>query len=160
MRTEHWGDDTILKECRDRSLRWIAGSNEDLSALCEKLDSHIPDMDDFGSFLGSFALNAGCAHLDLIRQTQTDGSQPLIDALQMCYETVDFCVQQDLAPEPGPAPASSDIENHDMMNREVEWQIDQLGRIKGQQDLSRFIPASVGDPRVNAFITEMLTKNR
>lgn len=154
QRIENWGDEAILSKIRDKALAWLDGSREDFSDFGAQLESHIPDMDDFGSLLGSFALNAGVSHLDLIDQVGTDDSQPVVDGLQMCYETVDFCVQEQLHHDSTARATDSQIENHEIMLLEIDWQIEEINSLKSRQDLSQFVVGRSGEPRVSAFIAE------
>ncbi len=117
--TESWGDNEALMECRDSAFGWLDGLGVDTPRLQQEIEPHIPYTDDFGSILGSFALNAGLAHLDLLAQLQTNDNEPLIDALQMCYDTVDFAVQTTIDPSCKSSIPSTDIDFHPMMLLEV-----------------------------------------
>jgi hypothetical protein len=98
----------------------------------------IPSTEEFGKLHGSIAVNAGVAHLDLIRQVSSDDSDSIIDALLMCYETVAFCVQQELDPKCARSVPLREIDTHAMMKREVEWQITTLHRVRGCSDFVHF----------------------
>ena len=155
-RAENWGDIKGFVSCREKALLWLREESEDLSILREEIDPHIPDMDDFGSVLGSLALNAGCAHLDLIDQTVSAGPKPLIDALMMCYESVYFCIGEALDPETARSPTDSETDNHEAMSLEIDWQLEHIKRIKGCSDLEQFVTNDTNDSSIFKFMAMAL----
>jgi len=155
-RTENWGDVTSFATCREKAVLWLRGETESLTFLREELDPHIPDMDDFGSALGSIALNAGCAHLDLIEQSNSDEPKPLDDALMMCYESVYFCIGEALDPEATRPLTDSEIVNHEMMSLEIDWQIEHIRNIRINSDLVQFVTSGTEDSQISALMAKAL----
>lgn len=147
---ENWGDDNVFLQCRTEARDLLEGKRKRLSIRSKDLDPHVPDMDDFGTILGSFALNAGCAHFDLIKQTRTDDSRPTADALVMCYDTVDFCVQDEKG--------RRELDGY--MNREVKWQLKAMQAIRGEVDLPRYVQKSIGDRTVSQLIERVIMRHK
>jgi hypothetical protein len=135
---------------------WLREEIEGLTLLREELDPHIPDMDDFGSALGSIALNAGCAHLDLIEQSNIDEPKPLVDALMMCYESVYFCIGEALDPGATRPLTDSEIDNCEMMSLEIDWQIGHIRSIRRNPDLVQFVTSGTEDSHIFALMAKVL----
>lgn len=154
--TECWGDNEVLMKCRDSGFGWLDGVDVDASKLQQEMEPHIPHTDDFGSILGSFALNAGLAHLDLLAQLQTNDNEPLTDALQVCYDTVDFAVQTTIDPSCKSSIPSADIDSHPMMLLEVQNQIELIRSISGNKNLRSFVEGQSYESELARFISNAL----
>lgn len=147
--TENWGDEKILSESRRIARAWLQGSNVDFSLILGVLDSAIPDSEDFGSALGSYAQNASISHSYMLDQINTEDMQPLLWVLEKCYDSIDLYVQELLDPNgKGNLPATQ-IENHEMMITEMTWQKDQLSKVKDQPDLTGFVVEDKNEPIFN-----------
>ena len=157
VRQEQWGDASPFAQCRDEAIGFLRGECNSLSVTTATLDPLVPDTEDFGSLHGSLALNAGIAHLDLIAQVTSDDSAPVIDALLMCYETIDFCVQHELDPQCCRSVALKEIDAHAMMKRELAWQTGSLRRVTGCSDLVQFATRDFDDSRLASFMLETIS---
>lgn len=136
---EKWGDAGLLTKCREKAANWIIDSKSEAEIFREDLEKIIPDSEDFGSILGSYAQNASIAHWYLLDQLATNDRQPLVWVLNKCYDTLDFYVQEILDPNmEGNLPASQ-IENHPALVEEVFWQIEKLESVKNNSNLPKFI---------------------
>ena len=136
---EKWGDPALLNKCREKAATWIIDSKGDSEILSEDLEGIIPDSEDFGSLLGSYAQNASIAHSYLLDQLETNDGQPLVWVLHKCYDTIDFYVQEVLDPDLNGNLASTEIENHPAMISEVFWQIENLESIRNNSNLPEHI---------------------
>ncbi len=137
--TEGWGDEVVLCQIRQMANNWLCGSVIGISAMSKQLSRVIPDSDDFGSVLGSYALNAGAAHDYLLEQTQTTEHSPLLCVLQYCYDTIDCYVQEVLDPDCKGGLSESEIESHEAMIKEIDFQLGILSGVKGKSDLVKFV---------------------
>ncbi len=153
---ENWGDNEVLMECRSTAFGWLDGLYVDASRRQQELEPHIPHTDDFGSILGSFALNAGLAHLDLLAQLETNDNEPITDALQMCYDTVDFAVQTTIDPSCKSSIPSSIIDSHPMMILEARNQMEMIRLISGIKDLRSFVEDNSHESELAKFISNAL----
>ena len=157
-RREDWGDETHLSQCRTESLDYLRSKRRALSISHSALEPFIPHTENFGSLLGSFAVNCGVAHLHLIEQFTEENSAPLQGALAMCYETVDFCVQSELDPHCTRSVPLPEIDAHAMMRLEVDWQFKTLGRIQGNSDLVGFVTTESHNPTLAQFLLDTATQ--
>jgi len=146
---EGWGDELVLSQSRQAANGWLSGASIDVGDLSKQLSKVIPDTEDFGSALGSFALNAGVAHEYLLEQIQSKEYVALIYVLQNCYDTIDFYVQELLDPECNGGVSESDIENHVAMVNEINWQLSMLNKVKGNKDLVKFAGDQGVEPILN-----------
>jgi len=146
---EGWGDETVLSQSRQAANSWLRGASSNIDALAKQLSKVIPDTEEFGSALGSYALNSGVAHEYLLEQTKSKEYAPLIYVLQNCYDTIDFYVQELLDPECNGGVSESDIESHVAMVNEVNWQLSMLNQVKGKQDLINFAGGQGIEPIFN-----------
>jgi len=146
---ECWGDESVLSQSRQAANGWLCGASVDVGALSKQLSKVIPDTEDFGSALGSFALNAGVAHEHLLEQIKSKEYAPLIYVLQNCYDTIDFYVQELLDPECNGGVSESDIENHLAMVNEINWQLSMLNRVKDSKDLVKLAGDQGIEPILN-----------
>jgi uncharacterized protein YjaG (DUF416 family) len=146
---EGWGDETVLSQCRQAANSWLCGVSSNIGALAKQLSKVIPDTEDFGSALGSYALNSGVAHAHLLEQIKSKEYTPLIYVLQNCYDTIDFYVQELLDPQCNGGVLESDIEGHLAMGSEISWQLSMLNQVKGNQDLVNFVGGQGIEPIFN-----------
>jgi len=135
---EDWGDASILAESQSFAKKWLRRERLETKSLVKSLGSVIPDMDDFGSCLGSYALNAGLAHEHLLEQMESNDSAPAFYALLSCYDTIDFYVQELLDPDSKGGVQDIDIEIHAMMSNETKWQFNIFSEIKNSKVLEKF----------------------
>ena len=134
-----WGDIASFADSRAQATEILSGTVSTLKVTTKTLERNIPNTEDFGSVLGSFALNSGCAHLALIRQADSNDPKPVIDALLMCYETIHFCVQEDMDPTSSRSIPLPDVDGHEMMKRETAFQLDSLASVRDCPDLVEFV---------------------
>jgi uncharacterized protein YjaG (DUF416 family) len=136
--TEDFGSVAVLCESERIAKGWLQGDYFETSLIAQQLADVIPDMDDFGSISGSFALNAGLAHEHLLEQMQSDDSAPAFYALLSCYDTIDFYVQDLLDPDCKGGVPEVEIENHEMVVNEIKWQLNIFEEIKSSKRIESF----------------------
>jgi uncharacterized protein YjaG (DUF416 family) len=146
---EKWGDPALLTKCREKAATWIIDSKGNSEISTEDLEKIIPDSEDFGSLLGSYAQNASIAHSYLLDQLETNDRQPLIWVLHKCYDTIDFYVQEVLDPNMEGNLSSAEIEDHPAMVSEVFWQIEKLESIRNNLNLPEYIEKYKNEPILN-----------
>ncbi len=146
---ENWGNQKTLLMCRQTAISWLQGNDVDGSDLITELEAIIPDSEDFGSALGTYAQNASIAHAYMLDQMKSEEPQPLLRVLDKCYETVDFYVQELLDPDCQGKLSNSQIENHELLVTEVNWQKNQLGKVKDQRNLKEFVMGDKIEPIIN-----------
>jgi len=144
--TENWGDDSILLQSREAAISWLSGTAIDTSPITKQLSHVIPDSEDFGSVIGTHAQNAGIAHEHLLEQIKTSEPSPLIYVFHNCYDTVDLFVQEILDPSCLGGIAESEIENHDMVVKEINFQCSILKEIKRCANISKFVGSHSNAP--------------
>ena len=159
VRIEKWGDESPFCQCREESIKVLSGQCDSMSITTDVLDLLIPDTEDFGTFHGSFALNAGLSHLGLINQVNSTDSSPTIDALLMCYSTIDFCVQQALDPECSRSVPLSDIDAHPMMIQEIQFQLASIDRVRGCSELVQFANIDSKESELSSFMLSTIAAN-
>ncbi|HHI94925.1 MAG TPA: DUF416 family protein [Gammaproteobacteria bacterium] len=148
-RKEKWGDSSVLTKCRETANNWLKGSTVDLTQLSKKTMEVIPDTEDFSSVSGSYALSAGVTHAYLLDQIKKDKVEPIINVLQHCYDVVDFYVHEILDPECKGNIPDFEIENHNLMAAEIKWQLSQLNKIRGNQNLHNLVEEQNIEPILN-----------
>lgn len=123
--THGFGDPGILEEalqCCESAQTGSANKKETLP-LYERLFAVTPDMDDFGDYDGSYALNAAVAILHALDYIKEKDSKDIFAIGTLYSDTVDFKVQEMGIEDRG------DIENHPLMQE--AWRLVlQLSTIK------------------------------
>ena len=108
---EKWGDANLLmdaiKICQ-QTLENTADTNE-VKALIPQIDSITPDMDDFGSELGSYALNASAAVYETLEFITDQDKTHVYNIATYYTDTIDFKIQEDKEL------TQLEIENHPLM---------------------------------------------
>lgn len=145
-KTEEWGDDSTLELCRRAAESWLDGNEAPTKKLLSQIERVTPDTEDFGSVLGSFSLNAAASHAYLLEQIQNEECTPLICALQCCYDTVDFYVQELLDPNRKGGVLESDIDSHPAMVQELEWQFTKISEIRDCQNVQEYVRKVTVEP--------------
>jgi uncharacterized protein YjaG (DUF416 family) len=146
---EDWGSPSILLDTQNAAKRWLRSEKVEVCTLKKCLSEVVPDMDDFGSMLSSFALNAGLAHLHLLEQMDTNNIEPAFYALLSCYDTIDFYVQELLDPDCKGRVSEVEIERHSIMVSEIEWQLAIFNRIKNSKKIESLVDSCEVDEIIN-----------
>jgi hypothetical protein len=144
--TENWGDDFILSQSRKAAISWLSGTAIDTSPISKQLLHVIPDSEDFGSVIGTYAQNAGIIHEHLLEQIKTSEHSPLIYVFHNCYDTVDLYVQEILDPNSLGGIAESEIESHEAVVKEINFQCGILKEVKGCTNIAEFVGSHSIEP--------------
>ncbi len=136
---ENWGDESVLDQSRNLIKLWLQGNRTKIDDLLKKLESVTPHSEDFGSILGSYAIDAAIVHAYSLELLDLNKDQTLYYVMQNCYDTIDFYVQETLDPNGTVSLKESAIENHELMLREIHWQTDLLKEIREQTNLFEII---------------------
>lgn len=94
----NWGDADLLmdaiKACQQAMEKSV--DIDQVKKLVTKIDSIIPDMDDFGSdFLGSYALNASAAVSETLEFILDQDKTHIFNIATYYTDTIDFKIQED-----------------------------------------------------------------
>lgn len=129
---EEWGSPDALRRVLMQCWDIAAGANlddQDLSELAAGLEEVIPNSEDFGSTLGSAAMDAGGA-LERVLNFLDDGEmQALVDVASLSVDTVEMYLQERLDEE-GATPTEQDIWSHDLMQIELSLQRQDLEEVE------------------------------
>jgi uncharacterized protein YjaG (DUF416 family) len=106
-----WGDPRILEEALQCCESAQAGSVNKVETLplYERLCAVTPDMDDFGDYDGSYALNAAAALLQALQYIKEKDPKDIFAIGTLYSDSVDFKLHQMGIKDRG------DIENHPLM---------------------------------------------
>ncbi|KLT63762.1 DUF416 family protein [Pedobacter sp. BMA] len=91
-----WGNPEILK----RSIDYTGYAMNDevdeqlVNGLMDELDLVIPDTEEFGDFLTSYAINAACAVWELLEYLLDQDQTHLMHISNMIIDTIDFKLQE------------------------------------------------------------------
>lgn len=143
---ENWGNESLLTQCRELAIDWLNSKRVNSNTLSKQVGEVIPDTEDFGTVLGSYALNAGVVHEYLLDQIKNNDSSFLIYVLLSCYDTVDLYVQECLDLDRKGVTLESEIENHPAMVSEIDWQLGIFNSVKGTKDLVKLIQGQDIEP--------------
>ncbi|MGP9568501.1 MULTISPECIES: DUF416 family protein [unclassified Halomonas] len=146
---EDWGNESLLTQCRELAIDWFSSKRVNSNKLSKQVGEVIPDTEDFGTVLGSYALNAGVAHEYLLDQIKDNDPSFLIYVLRSCYDTVDLYVQECLELDCKGGTSESEIENHPAMVSEINWQLGIFNIVKGTKDLVQLIHGQDIEPILN-----------
>jgi uncharacterized protein YjaG (DUF416 family) len=93
-------------------------NHSDIKFYLDKLDPNIPDMDDFGDFDSSYALNASCAVCELLEYLLDKDKSHIFNISTYMTDTIDFKLSEadaDLTNE--------ELENHSDLIKEWKYQL-------------------------------------
>jgi len=147
--TENWGNTSLLTLSRELAVNWIYNININPTPLLSKVNTIIPESEEFGSVLGSYAFNASASHAYLLELVLCNKPDYLLYVLQNCYDTIDLYVQELLDPDCIGDLSEDKIENHIEMINEVNWQLETLRKIKGNKELVKFIDENTTNEAYN-----------
>jgi uncharacterized protein YjaG (DUF416 family) len=85
---------------------------------CGRVSDVTPDMDDFGDFDGSYALNAGCAVMALLSFLIDSNKDSIMEISTYMTDTIDFKLH-----EANPSLTDKEIETHTEMIQEWKYQL-------------------------------------
>lgn len=108
---ENWGDSNLLMDAINVCQKALDHSDNthEIKALLTKLESIIPDMDDFGNELGSYALNASAAVYETLEFIVDKDKTHIYNIATYYTDTIDFKIQEDKEL------TDLEIENHPVM---------------------------------------------
>lgn len=117
-----WGNPEVLK----RSMDYINFAmhdeiNEDIvNGLMDELDIIIPDTEEFGDFLTSYAINAACAIWELLEYLLDNDQTHMMHISSLATDTVDYKLQ-----EADVSLTAEMLASHPMLIKEWEYQLAQ-----------------------------------
>lgn len=108
---ESWGDADLLMDAINVCQQALENSVdiEKIQSLLPKIDLIIPDMDDFGNELGSYALNASAAVYESLEFIIDQDKTHIYNIATYYTDTIDFKIQEDREL------SDLEIENHPLM---------------------------------------------
>src|SRR5579871_1398749 len=94
--THEWGNPDLLLDAINASERSLSGEGNLLmiEALIPKIKAIIPDTDDFGDYLGSYALNASVVVHEMLQFIQDKASSHVFDICRLYLDTIDFKIRE------------------------------------------------------------------
>jgi len=111
-----WGNVEVLNDSINfcKKSKGFNQNNFDIQNYLNKVAPNIPDMDDFGDFDGSYALNASCAVYELLEYLYDRDVSHLFNISTCMTDTIDFELS-----EADPNLTDEKLENH--KNIIIEW---------------------------------------
>jgi uncharacterized protein YjaG (DUF416 family) len=130
-----WGDPVVLQTALGLLHRtvFLPPVVADLRHVYRQVERVTPDSEDFGSLLGSLALDTCCAVLSAFDFVLEGNDQSVLDVATFARNTVDMYVQEIEELDPSDPELEARIDSHPHMVREVKWQraaLDQLASIE------------------------------
>lgn len=128
---EDWGDLLVLQSALAvlRQAVFTAPAVAAVQRTYRQVEEVTPDSDDFGSSLGSLALDTCCAILAALDFTLHERNQALLDVATFARNTVDLYVQELEELDPSDPHLEQKIDRSPYMVQEVNWQRAALHRL-------------------------------
>ncbi|MCX2491851.1 DUF416 family protein [Pedobacter sp. PF22-3] len=122
-KNHNWGDPDLLTACIEfcRVGKGTMVNHSDIKFYLDKLDPNIPDMDDFGDFDSSYALNASCAVYELLEYISDKDKSHIFNISTYMIDTIDFKLG-----EANANLTNEELENYPDVVRERIFQLDLL----------------------------------
>jgi uncharacterized protein YjaG (DUF416 family) len=103
VHAHHWGDAAAVRQALD--LGWQAldeqpGDQSDMAHICSKVQAAAPDTEDFGTVLGSLALDAANAAELILLFLDERSVDHIIEIASLCCDTVAIYVSSRETTEP------------------------------------------------------------
>ena len=119
----NWGNPDLLKECIEfcRVHKGTLVNHSDVKSYLDRLDPIIPDMDDFGDFDSSYALNASCAVYELLEYLSDKDKSHIFNISTYMTDTIYFKLI-----EANPNLTNEELENHPDIVNELKHQLTYL----------------------------------
>jgi len=116
----NWGNPDLLKECIEfcRLHKGTQVNHSDVKSYFDKLDPIIPDMDDFGDFDSSYALNASCAVYELLEYLSDKDTSHIFNISTYMTDTIDFKLS-----EADASLTNEELESHQDIVEEWKYQL-------------------------------------
>jgi uncharacterized protein YjaG (DUF416 family) len=135
---EGWGDLLVLQSALVvlRQAVFAAPAIPDVQRTYRQVEEVTPDSDDFGSSLGSFALDTCCAILAALDFILTAHDQAVLDVATFARNTVDLYVQELEELDPNDPHLEQKIDRSLSMVQEVQWQRAALKRLASREQPS------------------------
>lgn len=93
----NWGDSALLFDAIGLVYQYIIDDssvfNREIEDTIAKIDKIIPDMDDFGSALSSFALNASISIQNALKYLVDKNIDNITDIVSLTLDTLDLFIQ-------------------------------------------------------------------
>jgi uncharacterized protein YjaG (DUF416 family) len=121
---ERWGDPLRIQSALVLLRQAVSAppAVADLQQNYRQIEEITPDSDDFGSSLGSFALDTCCAILSTLDFVLKGTDQYVLDVATFARNTVDLYVQEIEELEPSDPHLGQKIERSPYLIQEVSWQ--------------------------------------
>lgn len=118
----NWGDPEVIEEAISFCTQNKTFQNvefEKVKKLHKAVELVIPDMDDFGDFDSSYALNASCAVLELLEFFLDGDKTHILNISTYMTDTVDFKIS-----EAEPDLTNEQLDHHEKIVGELIYQLD------------------------------------
>ncbi|MBK7668431.1 MAG: DUF416 family protein [Sphingobacteriaceae bacterium] len=112
-----WGNYLLLEETLTKITKKEL-RHSDLKPLTNKIKEVIPDTEDFGDFISSYALNAAASVLELIEYLFDNNKGHIINISGYATDSVDFKLQEN-----NPGIPDKELENHPLLIAELNKQL-------------------------------------
>lgn len=135
---EGWGDILVLQSALAvlRQAVFAAPAVAAVQRTYRQVEEVTPDSDDFGSSLGSLALDTCCAILAALDFTLYERNQAILDVATFARNTVDLYVQELEELDPSDPHLEQKIDRSPYMVQEVNWQRAALHRLASMEQPS------------------------
>jgi len=114
---EKWGDSNLLIKVREAVKKKLTGESTQHLPKEDEIMAVTPDTDEFGSTLGSHALDTAISHIFLSRLLVNDDQHALESILSLCFDVVDRFEQE-----------CDDTTDGKFTNAEIAWQLALLSK--------------------------------
>lgn len=123
-----FGDVSVLKRAFDTAWSWVESEElpHDLAALREACERQAPNTEQFDSPYTSAALDAANAAAAILDAIAHPGESRSSEVASLARDTVDLYVQELLNLDPDAADFEEKISRHDLMQRELRRQREDL----------------------------------
>jgi uncharacterized protein YjaG (DUF416 family) len=131
-----WGDPNVLRTALNSAwMKLLSASyHVDLSKLRSRCEEVAPDTEDFGSVLGSSALDAAVAVMRLMDLIEDRSPAVVAEIASLARDTVDMYVQEIMDIRPGAKNREEKNRTHALMQRELGNQREDLFKVRSPFD--------------------------
>ena len=139
---ENWGDVHFLDTVLSKAESIVLGSKiekKELKRFLKQLDKNSPDLEEFGSFLASFAFDSCCAFDGLLNFMIDGDVENLLLTSVSAINTVDMFVQEKGDLEPNDSLLESKIANDDFMIAEENRQRMLISELKKHPTITEIV---------------------
>jgi uncharacterized protein YjaG (DUF416 family) len=118
----NWGDPQLIEDAisfctQNRTFHNV--EFEKVKNLHKGVELVIPDMDDFGDFDSSYALNASCAVMELLEFFLDGDKTHILNISTYIFDSLDFKIR-----ETEPNLSKDQLDHHFEINKEINYQLE------------------------------------